>query len=279
MATRMLQRRATAAEWAALNPVLSSGEIGFETDSKIFKLGDGETPWNDLVGPFIHRTGGSMLGPLTLIAPTDATHAARKLDVDAHANLTSTHQATNLPTASRMVLRDAGGRARFGTPTHADDAANKAYADARVAKSGDTMAGHLTLSLAPSADAHAARMLDVRTAAGNSGFAKYLELANKVVAVRDTWEQWGGTLSIPWASHGFPLELTATVTGTFGQSVQAEVHGNDHRQTPIGTSVGHSGTPGSNILIRAEVQQASLGTAGDCDFLYGAVVLNVSRTN
>jgi len=48
----MLQRRDTAANWASVNTVLLSGEIGFEgtptVDMDRMKVGDGETPWNDL---------------------------------------------------------------------------------------------------------------------------------------------------------------------------------------------------------------------------------------
>lgn len=48
MATRMQQKRGTAAEWAAANPVLSDGEIGFEKDTGIVKLGNGSSTWNQL---------------------------------------------------------------------------------------------------------------------------------------------------------------------------------------------------------------------------------------
>jgi hypothetical protein len=41
MATRMQQRRGTAADWAAANPVLMDGEIGFETDTHMIRVGDG----------------------------------------------------------------------------------------------------------------------------------------------------------------------------------------------------------------------------------------------
>jgi hypothetical protein len=41
-------RRGTAAQWTSLNPVLSSGEPGFETDTKKFKVGDGSTAWSGL---------------------------------------------------------------------------------------------------------------------------------------------------------------------------------------------------------------------------------------
>lgn len=49
MATkRRLERRATAAEWTAANPVLGPAEIGVETDTLLFKLGDGTTAWTAL---------------------------------------------------------------------------------------------------------------------------------------------------------------------------------------------------------------------------------------
>lgn len=48
MATRMQQRRGTAAQWTAANPVLAAGEIGFETDTSKFKMGNGSSSWSAL---------------------------------------------------------------------------------------------------------------------------------------------------------------------------------------------------------------------------------------
>jgi hypothetical protein len=48
MATRMQQRRGTASQWTAANPILAAGEIGFETDNNRFKIGNGATAWNAL---------------------------------------------------------------------------------------------------------------------------------------------------------------------------------------------------------------------------------------
>jgi len=48
MATRMQQRRGTAAQWTAANPVLAAGEIGFETDTSKFKMGNGSSTWSAL---------------------------------------------------------------------------------------------------------------------------------------------------------------------------------------------------------------------------------------
>jgi hypothetical protein len=53
MSTRMQQRRGTAAQWISTNsgngPILAAGEIGFESDTNKFKIGDGINHWLDLV--------------------------------------------------------------------------------------------------------------------------------------------------------------------------------------------------------------------------------------
>jgi hypothetical protein len=48
MATRMQQRRGTAAQWTSANPVLNAGEMGWESDTNKFKIGDGTNHWADL---------------------------------------------------------------------------------------------------------------------------------------------------------------------------------------------------------------------------------------
>ena len=48
MAIRMQQRRGTADQWLLSDPVLGVGEIGFETDTNSFKIGDGVNSWATL---------------------------------------------------------------------------------------------------------------------------------------------------------------------------------------------------------------------------------------
>lgn len=45
MPINMQVRRGTAAAWTAANPTLLAGEIGYETDTGKFKVGDGATAW------------------------------------------------------------------------------------------------------------------------------------------------------------------------------------------------------------------------------------------
>lgn len=46
--TRLQVRRGSASTWTSTNPVLYAGEIGYETDSGRFKIGDGTTSWTSL---------------------------------------------------------------------------------------------------------------------------------------------------------------------------------------------------------------------------------------
>jgi hypothetical protein len=53
MATRMQQRRGTASQWTSANPILNAGEIGWESDTNKFKIGDGTNHWTD-IGYFLN---------------------------------------------------------------------------------------------------------------------------------------------------------------------------------------------------------------------------------
>jgi hypothetical protein len=48
MADIIQVRRDTSANWTSVNPVLAGGEMGFETNTRKFKFGDGATAWTGL---------------------------------------------------------------------------------------------------------------------------------------------------------------------------------------------------------------------------------------
>jgi len=48
MTARMQQRRDTAANWTSTNPTLAAGEMGLETDTYKFKVGNGSSAWTAL---------------------------------------------------------------------------------------------------------------------------------------------------------------------------------------------------------------------------------------
>lgn len=46
--TKIQVRRGLASLWTSTNPTLAAGEIGYETDTGLFKIGDGTTEWTSL---------------------------------------------------------------------------------------------------------------------------------------------------------------------------------------------------------------------------------------
>lgn len=105
MATRMLQRRGTSAEWAALNPILAPGEIGVATDTNNVKIGNGVTPWNDLQMTYLTVAGGVMTGPLSLVAPQQPAHAARLQDLGGRVNKLGDTMSGALTMDNNQIIR------------------------------------------------------------------------------------------------------------------------------------------------------------------------------
>jgi len=92
MTTRLQQRRDTAANWTSNNPTLATGEIGYETDTKKFKIGDGSTAWNSLVYAF------GAAPALTFNAQTGTSYTLAIGDVGALVTLSNTGGITlNVP--------------------------------------------------------------------------------------------------------------------------------------------------------------------------------------
>ena len=53
-------RRGTSSEWSSANPVLAAGEMGIETNTNLFKIGNGSTAWNALAyGGLVGATGAA----------------------------------------------------------------------------------------------------------------------------------------------------------------------------------------------------------------------------
>ena len=76
-------RRGTAAQWTTENPLLAVGEMAIESDTELFKIGDGVRRWNSLpygglrgpTGPTGEGTGGGggATGPTGSAGPTGPT--------------------------------------------------------------------------------------------------------------------------------------------------------------------------------------------------------------
>jgi hypothetical protein len=78
----MQQRRDTAANWTSVNPVLASGEIGYDSTTKQIKVGDGVTAWNSL-----QYANGKNYSPMAAFA-IDVTQRVNTKSISSDATFT-----------------------------------------------------------------------------------------------------------------------------------------------------------------------------------------------
>jgi hypothetical protein len=143
MATRMQQRRGTAAQWTAANPVLAAGEIGFETDTNKFKIGNGSSTWGNL--QYFANTAGleallndgapAALNTLneiaaainddpaffTTVATNLSNHEADTISVHGIANTTVLVTTSDLSTSSTAAQTNAQSFATTAIANHSAD--------------------------------------------------------------------------------------------------------------------------------------------------------------
>lgn len=97
--TQIQIRRGTASQWVSTNPTLASGELGLETDTNKFKIGDGTSAWNSLAysNPNIFRS-----------TPTFTTNAYTLVASDASNILLASNSTTagtiNIPTNASVAF-------------------------------------------------------------------------------------------------------------------------------------------------------------------------------
>lgn len=93
--TRQKQKYDTSTNWTANNIVLLAGEIGIESDTNKFKVGNGTSAWNELdyAGgseiPLYSTTGQNTDGAMTQKATTDALPQAVSFDLSPELNFDS----------------------------------------------------------------------------------------------------------------------------------------------------------------------------------------------
>ncbi len=113
-------RRDTAANWTANNPILLSGQIGLETDTNKFKWGDGVTAWNSLsyfgIGSGI--TGVSSFNSRTgTVTPATNDYTWAQIDK-------TTSSLADVTNHSHTVLTDIGVNTHATIDTHLASTSN-----------------------------------------------------------------------------------------------------------------------------------------------------------
>lgn len=100
-------RRGTASQWATANPILAIAEMGIETDTNNFKIGDGTSQWNSLqyggiVGPTGPTGPTGSTGDMGVTGPTGAT--INIVNPNANYLLYSDGSTTNIDTSESLLI-------------------------------------------------------------------------------------------------------------------------------------------------------------------------------
>lgn len=214
------QRRDTAANWTAANPTLAAGEIGFETDTGKFKVGDGSTAWASL-SYFTAGAGGG--------APTDASYvtlgtngtlsaervltAGTGIDItDAGAGSTVTvdvdpSEFTNgsVPLAS---IADIATARLLGRTTAGSGAIEQlTSADSFVSAASDTTAGKVELAIASEVNTgtDATRAVTPDSLAGSEFGVKLVEIMASDMSTAITTGDGKAGFMVPASMNGMNL--------------------------------------------------------------------------
>jgi hypothetical protein len=254
MATRMQQRRGTAAQWTAANPTLAAGEIGFETDTSKFKMGNGSSAWSALT----YFTNSAALVALLQGAP-EALNSLQELaaainndpnfftnigesisdNIDLHNVTTNVHGIAN---TSLLATLD-----------NVSDAKDEAIADAATA-AGQALSSHNDLTTGVHGidnTANLATTSSVSTAISNHndetenvhGIADTAALATKIYADDAVTDHNSETENVHGIANTALLATTANIT-THNEATQ-NVHGildtaDLATQEYVNTAVGNS---------------------------------------
>ena len=172
MATRMQQRRGTAAQWLSTNsgdgPILNAGEIGYETDTNKFKIGDGTNHWIDLEYFLDAAALGGSIDDYVPLTQKNAASGVAQLNADvnvmtktavefegATADAYETFLTVTDPTADRTItLPDASGTVQLRVTDVSDTeigylngvtSAIQTQMDAKATLASPTFTGTVTL--------------------------------------------------------------------------------------------------------------------------------------
>jgi hypothetical protein len=108
MAVQIQFRRGTAQEWSNVNPILAEAEMGIETDTNLFKIGNGFDPWNDLPYGGLRGFAGSagVTGSVGNIAVENVLYVSK--------SGSDLNDGKSLNT-SKLTIKAAVAAAKFGT--------------------------------------------------------------------------------------------------------------------------------------------------------------------
>jgi hypothetical protein len=242
---RIQLKRATAASWASNNPVLFAGEIGLETDTNKFKIGDGTTAFNSL-SYFNGNLTGSSLNDLADVTIVSASNG----DFLRWNGTAWINDAVNLSTdtVGNYMVNVAGGTGVTITHTPGEGSTASVAIGQDVATSASVTFAHVA------ADVTGNLTGDVT---GNADTASELETARTISLAGDL----SGSASFDGSTN---VTITATVQPN-SVSLGTDTTGNYMSDLTQGTGVSITHTPGEGSNATIAIGQA-VGTSSSVQF-------------
>lgn len=112
MAYKIQNRNDTAANWTAANPTLAQGEIGLETNTRKFKIGDGATAWTSLA--YGVASGSVASSDITQVV-SDKSANYTIVATDKGSLIRSTNSAITITIANVLAVGETINFAQWGT--------------------------------------------------------------------------------------------------------------------------------------------------------------------
>jgi hypothetical protein len=109
--TQIQNRRDTAANWTSANPTLGAGELGFETDTLKFKIGNGSSTWSALnySNPGIYQSTPTFTtNAYTLLASDSGNYLLASNSTTAGTISIPTNATTAFPIGTQITIQQTG---------------------------------------------------------------------------------------------------------------------------------------------------------------------------
>jgi hypothetical protein len=217
-------RRDTAANWTSANPTLSSGELGYETDTGKFKIGNAAgTAWASLSYAAVTAYGDLSGTPSAYTLPTATTSVLGGVKVDgttvtiASGVISASASSYTLPTATTSVL--GGVKVDGSSITISSGVISSTYSYTLPAASVSVLGG-VRIGTGVGLDANGFLISDVKlttnTFTGTQNLGGNLITQPKLQAYRETSTAptiSSGTLTLDLSgSNFFAVSLNAAIT-------------------------------------------------------------------
>lgn len=181
--TRLLSAYKTASTWTSLNPVLKKGEIGFESDTGLYKVGDGSTAWSSLSYAVDSALSSTSSKPLSNKAINTALN--NKVDKVSGKGLSTNDYTTDEKTKLSGI--DAGANKTTVDSALSSSSTNPVQnkvintaLSGKLGTSGDSKDNTTTFTSGDAADSSVSRTTGWSTVAALATGEKHSSLFNKV---------------------------------------------------------------------------------------------------